>query len=92
MLLFLLHTCVSGVMGATHFELCDISWFGDVYVVHNILSSFTIILVRREPAGFFTLIMLLFSCVWCLCADSIPRGAVDWSVVCDCDTHIYSCN
>ena len=69
---------------------CVNSWFGDVSVVRTVVSSFTSILLRKEPAGFFTLIMLLFSCVWCLCADSIPRGAVDWSVVCDCDTHKFA--
>ena len=33
-------------------------------------------------AGCCALVVLLLSC-GCLCS-SFPRGAVDWSVVCDC--------
>ena len=47
-------------------------------------SNFAIIsLMKRERASCFTLIMLLLSC-GCCCSLSLHRGAVGWSVVCDC--------
>ena len=54
------------------------------------LYSFCIILLRererereRERADCFTLILLLLRNS-CLCAVSIPRGVMGWSMVCDC--------
>ena len=35
-----------------------------------------------ERTGFFTFIVFLLSCD-CLCTVALPRGATDWSAVCD---------
>ena len=48
-------------------------WFLFCYVVLGVLPSYAI-----KRVDCFTLI------VFCLCFVSLPRGAVGWSVVCDC--------
>ena len=54
--------------------LCFLCLFGSCFViVHSVLPSYVI-----KRVGCFTLI------VFCLCSVSLPRGAVGWSVVCDC--------
>ena len=50
----------------------------------NVLSSFAIILTRkRELVAFNYFIVFRMSC-YCKCSVALPRGAVGWSVVCDC--------
>ena len=46
--------------------------------------------VWEEMNGFLTLIVFFMSCGYC-CSVSLPHGAVDLSVVCDCDIpgHTY---
>ena len=48
----------------------------------SVLSIFAIILMRNR-AGFFALIVFLMSC-GCQCSVALPRSAIDWYAVCDC--------
>ena len=38
---------------------------------------------EEERAGCFAFIVLRMAC-YCKCSTTLPRGAVDWSAVCDC--------
>ena len=52
------------------------------YALLCVLSSFAIILTRRN-AGCFALIVFLLSCC-CLCSVALPNCTMSWYAVCDC--------
>ena len=63
--------------------VCVWSWllsFG--YIVLCVLSSLDITSLRKR-AGWFTLILILLTCVL-LYSASLPRGAMDWFMIYDC--------
>ena len=59
--------------------------------------SFCNHLEEEEEAGYFAIIVLQMYC-YMKCYAALPRGAVDWSAVCDCvffpdHTHLlFGCN
>ena len=57
---------------------------GPCFVVHYLLSSFAIHLLGKKVSW-----LLYFNCLLrsfdSKCSVCLPRGAVGWSAVCDCD-------
>ena len=54
------------------------------YALLCILSRFAIILKRKkELVDLLAFVVLRMSCC-CECSVALPRGAIDWSAMCDC--------
>ena len=56
-------------------------WF--VGVIICVWALFYYAVQQGERAGCFTLVVFLVDCD-CSCYADLPRGAVDWSALCDC--------
>ena len=55
-----------------------------------VFSNFAIIFKRKTEL--VALLLVSYGCLVTVNVLTLPRGAVDWSGVCDCDTHLNLCD